>query len=91
MTDRARLQLLVDGYVQGVGFRYWVRQQARSAGLTGSARNLGDGRVEIVVEGPRADCEALLRAVRGGEGPGSVRDIGVSWLPAEGGSGFRVG
>ena len=51
MPDGVRLHAFVSGYVQGVGFRYWVREQAQGLGLAGSARNLRDGRVEIVAEG----------------------------------------
>jgi acylphosphatase len=50
--------------VQGVGFRWFVARHARSLGLSGYARNLPDGRVEVVVSGPEAalpDLEQLLR------------------------------
>jgi acylphosphatase len=55
---------LVSGMVQGVGFRRFVARHARSLGLSGYARNLPDGRVEVVVSGPEAalpDLEQLLR------------------------------
>ena len=79
-----RMTALASGQVQGVGFRYWVRREAESLGLTGSATNLADGRVEIVAEGPRGDCEALLAALRSGIAPGAVADVAVSWTPATG-------
>ena len=51
----------VRGRVQGVGFRWWTRARALEfGGLTGYASNLGDGRVQVVAEGTRADCERLL-------------------------------
>jgi acylphosphatase len=82
---------LVTGRVQGVGFRYWVRQEAESLGLTGSATNLVDGRVEVIAEGPRAACEALLADLRGSGTPGSVDDVIVSWSSPEAKSAtFRV-
>jgi acylphosphatase len=55
---------LVSGMVQGVGFRWFVARHARSLGLSGYARNLPDGRVEVVVSGSDAalpDLEELLR------------------------------
>jgi acylphosphatase len=55
---------LVSGMVQGVGFRWFVARHARSLGLSGYARNLPDGRVEVVVSGPERvlpDLEELLR------------------------------
>ena len=62
MTSR----FLVSGQVQGVGFRWFVARHARSLGLGGYARNLPDGRVEVVAsgEGPEAlaRLEELLRA-----------------------------
>jgi acylphosphatase len=56
---------VVSGTVQGVGFRWFVARHARSLGLSGYARNLPDGRVEVVVSGPAAalpDLEQLLRS-----------------------------
>lgn len=91
MTERARLTALVSGRVQGVGFRYWVRDAARELALTGSATNLMDGRVEVVAEGSRADCERLLDVLRGDRTPGYVQDVTASWSgPTGGTAGFRV-
>jgi acylphosphatase len=75
----ARLTAVVSGRVQGVGFRYWVRQEADSLGLTGGATNLPDGRVEVVAEGRREVCETLLAALRSTGTPGYVADVNVSW------------
>jgi acylphosphatase len=85
-----RLTVLVSGSVQGVGFRYWVREQAEPLGLRGAATNLRDGRVEVVAEGTRAACEQLL-AVLGGRTPGRVHDLVPSWsAPCDEPPGFRV-
>ena len=76
MTDAApdtvRLTAHVHGLVQGVGFRWWTRSRALELGLVGYAANLADGRVLVVAEGPRAQTEALLAALRSGDTPGSV-------------------
>jgi acylphosphatase len=57
---------VVAGMVQGVGFRWYVARHARGLGLAGYARNLADGRVEVVATGPDvatlARLEELLRA-----------------------------
>ena len=62
MTTR----FVVSGLVQGVGFRWFVARHARALGLGGYARNLPDGRVEVVAGGGPADAlgrlEELLRA-----------------------------
>jgi acylphosphatase len=70
-----RLTAWVHGYVQGVGFRWWTRSRALELGLTGYARNQADGRVLVVAQGPRADCERLLELLRGGTTPGSVDNV----------------
>jgi acylphosphatase len=90
-VSAARLEALVSGYVQGVGFRYWVQRQARTLELSGTARNLADGRVEVVVEGERAACETLLQVLRGDHTPGSVRDVSATWAAPQELTGFRTG
>jgi acylphosphatase len=84
-----RVTAWVRGQVQGVGFRWWTRSRARELGLVGTASNLEDGRVEVVAEGPRAACEALLGALRSGSAPGRVTGVTERWSEARGGtSGF---
>jgi acylphosphatase len=86
------LRYLVSGQVQGVGFRWFVARHARSLGLSGYARNLPDGRVEVVVKGPveaLPDLERLLRA-----GPANAKVETVERSPAAGplpaGSSFDI-
>lgn len=79
-----RLTAWVHGHVQGVGFRWWVRSQALELGLVGWARNAPDGRVEVVAEGPRDRCEALLGQLRGGRTPGRVDAVVDGFTPAKG-------
>jgi acylphosphatase len=89
VTD-VRLTAAVAGHVQGVGFRYWVRERAIALGLRGSATNLPDGQVSVVAEGSRAACEQLLAELDGGSGPGRVTRVTVRWADAAGEPGFRV-
>lgn len=92
MSEQARLHAWVDGRVQGVGYRYWVRSRARDLGLRGSATNLPDGRVAIVAQGPRAACQDLLDALGSDAAPGWVGSIDHSWGgPSDEPAGFRVG
>jgi acylphosphatase len=85
-----RLTAWVHGEVQGVGFRWWTRARALELGLFGSASNLSDGRVEVTVEGPRADCARLLVLLRSGASPGRVSLVVERWASAKGGlRGFR--
>lgn len=86
-TERAepvRLVAIVHGRVQGVGFRWWTRRRAIELRLTGHARNLADGRVEVVAEGPRPDCERLLTLLRSGSTPGKVDRVAPRWVAATG-------
>lgn len=82
--DDVRLTAFVKGRVQGVGFRWWTRARALELGLRGSATNLDDGRVEVVAEGPRERCEALLDLLRGGGAPGRVEFVAERWGTARG-------
>jgi acylphosphatase len=79
-----RLTSWVHGRVQGVGFRWWTRARALELGLTGYARNVPDGRVEVVAEGPRERCATLLDLLRSGSTPGSVDTVVERWSEARG-------
>jgi acylphosphatase len=74
-VNAVRLTAWVHGRVQGVGFRWWTRSRALELGLTGYAANQTDGRVLVVAQGPRPDCERLLALLRGGSTPGSVDTV----------------
>ena len=77
-----RLTCWVRGRVQGIGFRWWTRARALELGLTGWAANLADGRVEVVAQGPRPQCEALLDLLRSGQAPGHAAGVSEIWSPA---------
>jgi acylphosphatase len=83
--DQVRVTAWVHGRVQGVGFRWWVRARALELGLVGSAANLPDGRVEVVAEGPRPACQALLDSLNGPGAPGRVRTVVERWGQSRGG------
>lgn len=74
-----RVNAWVHGYVQGVGFRWWTRSRALELGLTGYAANKPDGRVHVVAQGPRADCERLLELLQSGTTPGTVDNVVADW------------
>jgi acylphosphatase len=88
-ADAVRLTAWVTGHVQGVGFRWWTRARALELGLAGWARNLDDGRVEVVAEGARPQAEALLAALGGPGTPGRVRLVVERWSTPTGLEGFR--
>jgi acylphosphatase len=76
---QARVRLLVSGRVQGVFFRAATAEQARALGLHGFARNLDDGRVEIVAEGPRPQLEILAAWARHGPTHARVTEVREEW------------
>ena len=88
----ARLTAWVEGWVQGVGFRWWVRSRAVELGLAGYAENLADGRVKVLAEGAEENCRELLGLLEGGTDagrPGRVSRVTHRWADAVGGqSGF---
>jgi acylphosphatase len=81
---------LIHGQVQGVGFRWFVQQAATARGLAGSATNLPDGRVEVVLEGPADDVRAVVAELSGPRAPGRVSDVQQRDDVAQGAPGFTV-
>lgn len=76
---KARAHVFISGRVQGVGFRASVRTQAREAGVEGWVRNLSDGRVEAVFEGPRASVQRLVSWCYSGPTAAEVERVELSW------------
>jgi acylphosphatase len=80
---RCRLRIFYSGTVQGVGFRYTTKTVATGFEVTGTVRNLPDGRVEVIAEGVRAELEAFRTAIRDAGLSGFIRDENVSWSDAQ--------
>src|SRR4051794_3021365 len=83
-AGQVRLTAWLRGRVQGVGMRWWVRSRALELGLSGWARNLEDGRVEVVAEGAKPACQALLDTLREGADPGRIVSVVERWSDARG-------
>jgi acylphosphatase len=83
-AEMARLEARVKGRVQGVGYRYFVISNAMRLGLTGWVSNEQDGAVHCVAEGPRADLELLLDALREGPAMAMIEYVAEDWLPYTG-------
>ena len=82
--NRTRMLVFYSGRVQGVGFRYSVKNIVMGFEVTGTVRNLPDGRVELTVEGERGELEEFRQAIRDGGLDGFIRDEAVTWHPATG-------
>jgi acylphosphatase len=88
-TVRARL--FIRGRVQGVAFRAYTEEEARSRGIDGWVRNLADGRVEVLTEGPRPEVEGLIAWCRHGPRHARVDGVEVQWEEPGGDlKGFRI-
>ena len=74
-----QLRAIVRGQVQGVGFRVWAQRRARMLGISGYVRNLADGSVEVVSEGPRETLDQFLAALRRGPESADIQSVQVSW------------
>ena len=85
-----RVVAAVSGDVQGVGYRWFVRTVASHAGLAGSATNLSDGRVEVVLEGPDDAVASVLAALDGPRAPGRVTAVDARDEVAQGSRGFTT-
>lgn len=89
-TAPQRLTALVSGRVQGVNYRAFVQTHARNLGLSGYAENLGDGRVEVVAEGPRAALGDLLLRLKQGPAHAEVSEVVAEYSEVTGLSGFHT-
>jgi len=70
---------IVEGEVQGVGFRYSALREARALGVAGWVRNADDGTVEVWAEGEDAALEEFLAWLKVGPSAAWVRGVKVSW------------
>jgi acylphosphatase len=75
------LQVFYEGSVQGVGFRWMVRNIAKGFDVTGWVRNLADGRVEMQVNGEENEVRSFLEAIKQSELRGLIRKQTESALP----------
>lgn len=75
----AKAHIFVSGFVQGVGYRHFVRKKARELGLTGWVRNLPDNRVEAVFAGSKEKINEIVALCKKGPFLSEVEDVEVLW------------
>lgn len=78
------VRVMVSGRVQGVGFRWHVREAARRESMAGWVRNLEDGRVELQARGEATSLERFLASVRLGPPGSSVESLEIEDMEIDG-------
>jgi len=77
------MQIVYSGNVQGVGFRYTAKTVANGFELTGTVRNLPDGKVELIAEGTQSELKAFSEAIRDSGLGHFIEKEAVSWAEAQ--------
>lgn len=77
------VHVIISGFVQGVGYRQFVKSNARRLGLTGWVTNLPDNRVEAVFQGSKEKIEEIIRLCRKGPFLSEVENVEVEWKETE--------
>ncbi|PCR92667.1 acylphosphatase [Natrinema ejinorense] len=90
MSDRTRARVFVSGTVQGVYYRANTRDTAHERGIDGWVRNLEDGRVEAVFEGPADAVESMVEWCQTGSPAANVEDVEAEYEEPQGEDGFEI-
>ena len=83
LTNKMQARIYISGFVQGIGFRYFVRANAKRLKLTGWVRNLPDGRVEALTQGSKEAIEKLVKFCEKGPFMSNVKSVQVEWGTGE--------
>ena len=89
-SSRTAVHVIVEGRVQGVGFRAWVEREARAKGLGGWVRNRSDGSVEAVFAGDDRLVRSMIEACHRGPIAAAVRSVKTAIHPEQEWTGFQV-
>lgn len=81
--ENFRAEIIVNGLVQGVGFRYFVYRNALKLGLKGFTQNLFSGEVLTVVEGPKYIIEELFELIKIGPRNADVKNASIKYYEAK--------
>lgn len=82
--------IFILGFVQGVGFRRFIRGKAKKLGLKGYVTNLSDGRVEAVISGEKEKIEELIKIIEKGSFFADVKSIQIEWEKEESFDDFEI-
>lgn len=90
MEDRTRVHVFVNGDVQGKGFREAIKEKALEQGVVGWVRDLSDGRIEAVIEGPRDEVYRVVGLCRAGPNGAKVDGVQVDREPPKNERTFKI-
>jgi acylphosphatase len=79
MSNLVAFRAVVYGLVQGVNYRYFVQRNAEAIGLTGYAKNVDDGSVEVFAEGEKEKLAQLIAKLKTGPRAARVERVEVEW------------
>ena len=82
--------IFILGFVQGVGFRAFVKSKAKKLGLTGWVKNLSDGRVEAVAVGDKNKIEELIKIIEKGSFFSEVKSVQIEWEDSQKFNSFEI-
>lgn len=86
-----KIKILISGLVQGVNFRYYIKEKANELGVFGWVKNLDNGNLEIIAQGERKNLEKLIKWCQTGPRFSQVRDLHIEWQkPQEEFKGFGI-
>lgn len=77
-----QVHIFISGFVQGVGFRQFIKQNARRLGVTGRVRNTQDGKVETIMQGSQENLDEMVELCKKGPFLAEVEDVQVEWEEA---------
>jgi acylphosphatase len=77
-------EIKIEGYVQGVGFRFYCHRVACALNIKGWVKNNSDGSVSVRAEADRGQIEELISKLKTGPSSATVKDIKIRWLPYTG-------
>lgn len=83
-------RIYISGFIQGVGYRQFVKRVAQKIGLNGWVRNLQDGRVEALFSGSEDEIEKAIEECWKGPFLSEVKSIDVEWVEEESFDGFEI-
>ena len=74
-----RVHIIISGYVQGVGFRYFINKKAFQLGIKGWVKNTPNGSVEVMAEGNEIDIQTFIEYCKKGPNLASIKDVKINY------------